>query len=886
MSFVLSSRSCLPIAVALVCAAPALAGGTTTVPYFDLLPWGDDTGGRAEVPTVPSSVTVTRVSLGLGHGVVCYSDGTIALWGSDSDGQATAPTIGAGLTFVDAQAGRLHTIAKLSDGSIVAWGNNQFGQTTVPDLGGLTATFIAAGNNHNLALLDSGSVIGWGDSASGQTIPPLGLGAITALAAGNNHSLALSIDGSIIGWGNNADGQLDAPVLDVGQTYTSIQAGNNFSVALTSAGAIKVWGNSAYTTIPATAGTIVEVGGRFENAYAVSNDDLVYVWGNNTNAQNTDVPSFRKHNIVQVAVGSRFLVAAAARDCDEDQIDDRDEIINQDPNSPVDCDGDGELDSCSIATDADLDFNNNDRLDRCEDLSTTVDCDQDGIIDELEIDNGAADCDGDTVLDSCQIAEDSSLDCNEDGELDSCSPTATGVNSGNFVSPIGPGTVVTASGNNRAPAAFDVEVKVTARADLDGWGEWFELSLNDTIIDYVFVTGGEACATSDQVETVLINKALWNSLVEENGNVSLKLKATQNVSSTECPNSRAKLQASWLSDFSDCNGNGTPDLCELRDGLVSDVDEDGVPDSCQTYPRGDLNRDRRSDVLLYNSANERLNAWYMDYDSNNGVEILSKVTYPRLPSTWRPGALGDFDGDGYADMLQLKNNGIGVRIQLMQGDNYEVSGSPGSLQSRRWTLLTVADIDGNGKSDLVWWHTYLKTVEVWLIEGVLRTDRRDFGTTANVSFLGAGDVDNDGDDDLLFRNDSTGIVQLWKITNGQVETRLPLVDGPSIGAAWQARGVGDIDGDGKADVIWRNKNNQTLKAWLLDGGTFLEEGAIEGVATGFDVAAVADYNGDAKTDLAMVRASNKELQIWLLNGFERIDAGTADAIGSSRVVKP
>lgn len=31
----------------------------------------------------------------------------------------------------------------------------------------------------------------------------------------------------------------------------------------------------------------------------------------------------------------------------------------------------------------------------------------------------------------------------------------------------------------------------------------------------------------------------------------------------------------------DCNNNGTPDLCEIRDGLVADVNNDRIPDSCQ-----------------------------------------------------------------------------------------------------------------------------------------------------------------------------------------------------------------------------------------------------------------------------------------------------------------
>jgi hypothetical protein len=36
----------------------------------------------------------------------------------------------------------------------------------------------------------------------------------------------------------------------------------------------------------------------------------------------------------------------------------------------------------------------------------------------------------------------------------------------------------------------------------------------------------------------------------------------------------------------DCNANGTPDAIEVATGSASDVDEDGIPDSCQC--RADL----------------------------------------------------------------------------------------------------------------------------------------------------------------------------------------------------------------------------------------------------------------------------------------------------------
>jgi hypothetical protein len=39
------------------------------------------------------------------------------------------------------------------------------------------------------------------------------------------------------------------------------------------------------------------------------------------------------------------------------------------------------------------------------------------------------------------------------------------------------------------------------------------------------------------------------------------------------------------------------------------------------------------------------------------------------------------------------------------------------------------------------------------------------------------------------------------------------------GVAWQIAGVGDLDGDGKADLIWRHSQTGDVSAWLMDGAT-------------------------------------------------------------------
>ena len=39
----------------------------------------------------------------------------------------------------------------------------------------------------------------------------------------------------------------------------------------------------------------------------------------------------------------------------------------------------------------------------------------------------------------------------------------------------------------------------------------------------------------------------------------------------------------------------------------------------------------------------------------------------------------------------------------------------------------------------------------------------------------------------------------------------------TIPLAWGIKGVGDFDGDGKADIVWRNDTTGQVAFWLMNG---------------------------------------------------------------------
>jgi hypothetical protein len=133
-----------------------------------------------------------------------------------------------------------------------------------------------------------------------------------------------------------------------------------------------------------------------------------------------------------------------------------------------------------------------------------------------------------------------------------------------------------------------------------------------------------------------------------------------------------------------------------------------------------------------------------------------------------------------------------------------------------------SDFNGDGVSDLLWFNQATSQVGFWL----LSTDdtgavTRIVGRTINVTpgyFVGAvGDFNHDGLADIVFTSASH---DLWMWTNDGAGgfTAKHIADYP---ADWQLVGAGDIDGDGYDDLLWLNASSCQFSYWRMQGGVRL-----------------------------------------------------------------
>jgi uncharacterized protein (TIGR03437 family) len=302
-------------------------------------------------------------------------------------------------------------------------------------------------------------------------------------------------------------------------------------------------------------------------------------------------------------------------------------------------------------------------------------------------------------------------------------------------------------------------------------------------------------------------------------------------------------------------GNDVSVLLGKGDGTFGNAASFNVGGSPVSAAVGDFNGDGKPDLAV-SSANQ------FGYAGGGSVSLLlgnGDGTFQQAVSlgagaSYGPIAVGDFNGDGKADLATPKGVLIGNGDGTFQpAINYAAGVVLGSI--------AVGDFNGDGKADLAVGNANNVTVLLGNGDGTFQTAvTYGLPAFADAFSIAVGDFNGDGKADLVTANGPLGNLSVL-LGNGDGTFRAAAiydVDNGN-GNVPYAVAVSDFNGDGKADLATANSYNAGVFIGNGDG-TFRTPATY---GTGAGSIAVGDFNGDGRADLVVGNPGSNEVSILL-----------------------
>jgi hypothetical protein len=248
---------------------------------------------------------------------------------------------------------------------------------------------------------------------------------------------------------------------------------------------------------------------------------------------------------------------------------------------------------------------------------------------------------------------------------------------------------------------------------------------------------------------------------------------------------------------------------------------------------GDLGGDGKADVVFQNTTTGEIYLWNM----NGGViasqgDIIDGVSGNVVnldASLWKGLGVRDFDGDGHADILWegVGTNAGAVYEWSMNGNSIISQGAVANSPGSTYSVLGFGEVNGDGKSDVVWYDAAAGAVEFWYMNGSSRTVK-DISVNPTLQLDGVGDFNGDGIADLVGHNTAGDyeIVTMGKNASTGVGTgSVASVDFvTNIASVWTVKQVNDYNGDGKADILFTSTTGDVW-VWEMSGHSIIGQGS-------------------------------------------------------------
>ena len=283
---------------------------------------------------------------------------------------------------------------------------------------------------------------------------------------------------------------------------------------------------------------------------------------------------------------------------------------------------------------------------------------------------------------------------------------------------------------------------------------------------------------------------------------------------------------------------------------IGDIDGDGKPDMAVTSYNGNL-------VSVFRNTS-----------TTGNISFAAKVDIA-LGSCPFFVVIRDMDGDGRADMVTANKDANTVSIVLNTGEVGSISFAErvDLATGLKPYSVTVGDLDDDGKPDVAASAFEANNMVVFRNKstvGLVSFEaRQDFAVTTPYS-ISIGDLDGDGKSDLVTGNLTSNNISVFRNTSVVGTISFAAKSDIAIGQRIYNVAIGDLDGDGKNDLATSNYTGNTVSV-LRNIGTSGTIGFAAQVAlptgAGPNYISIADMEGDGKPDLLVTNYDANSISI-------------------------